>query len=79
MFCFDSTQIAEITAQHRREEKDLREKLLAEQKKMSDKSEVYQQKILMLQKQNATLSKQTKKSKTDVVIKSDSPSQDSPL
>ena len=69
-------QIAEMTAKWRTEEKHLRDRLLTEQKKLTEKSESYQQKIIALQKQNATLSKQTKKAA--MAVKQDSP-MDSPI
>lgn len=69
------TQIAELNAVKTREERDWREKLLNMEKKFAEKSDSYQQKIQALQKQNASLSKQSKK----VITRTqDSPS-DSPL
>ena len=59
----------------KREEREWREKLQNLDKKLMEKSEFYQQKIQSLQKQNAILSKQSKKSSTRL---QDSPT-DSPL
>ena len=68
-------QIAELNGLMKREEREWREKLLNMEKKLADKSESYQQKIQTLQKQNASLSKLSKKSNNRI---QDSPS-DSPL
>jgi hypothetical protein len=68
-------QIAEMTAKWRTDEKHLRDRLLVEQKKLTEKTESYQQKIVQLQKQNATLSKQSKK---PMIKQQDSP-MDSPI
>lgn len=69
------SQIAELNALMKREEREWREKLVNMEKKLVEKSESYQQKIQSLQKQNASLSKQSKKSNNRL---QDSPS-DSPL
>ena len=69
-------KIAELSALMKREEREWREKLAAEQKKQLEKSESYQQKILQLQKQNATLSKMAKKSNNTKLQESPT---DSPL
>lgn len=69
-------KIAELSAVMKREEREWREKLVSEQKKQLEKSESYQQKIVQLQKQNATLSKMAKKSNNTKLQESPT---DSPL
>lgn len=69
-------KIAELSALMKREEREWREKLTADQKKQLEKCESYQQKILQLQKQNATLSKMAKKSNNTKLQESPT---DSPL
>ena len=68
-----------MTANWRRDEKDLRDKILAADKKFQDKSDMYQQKILQLQKQNATLSKQAKKTNVNLRLDNNPSPQDSPI
>lgn len=68
-----------MTANWRRDEKDLRDKILAAEKKFQDRSDMYQQKILLLQKQNATLSKQAKKTNVNLRLDNNPSPQDSPI
>ena len=57
----------------KREEREWREKLQNTEKKLADKSEAYQQRIQALHKQNALLSKQSRKQCRTQDSPSDSP------